>query len=73
MYIDRHTGLVGKFQTKQQRIAELEAALLTIQSGALNLDQCIDLARSLRRTDRRWSKPSPRRFELVNQLQRLGY
>ena len=72
MQIDPETGMVRPYQTKIDRIWELEEALKRIAAGSLTLAECVSLAASLERTDARWRRDSPRSFDKVDKLQREG-
>jgi hypothetical protein len=65
-------GVVQQYATKVDRIKTLEAALLEIEEGKHTLAGCIKLAKSLRRTDKRWVKDTERSWAKVNEAQKAG-
>ena len=64
MHLD-DSGRVVPYLTKKARIDQLEAAMERIASGALPLAECVALAASMRRTDKKWREKSPRGYEAV--------
>ena len=64
MHLDAD-GRVVPYLTKKARIDQLEAAMARIASGTLPLAECVALAASMRRTDKKWREKSPRGYEAV--------
>ena len=64
MHLD-DSGRVVPYLTKKARIDQLEAAMERIASGTLPLAECVTLAASMRRTDKKWREKSPRGYEAV--------
>lgn len=64
--------IVQPYMTRVERIHQLEAAMDRIASCSLSLAECVTLAASLKRTDRKWRKPSPRSFSGIDKLQQAG-
>lgn len=61
MHYDEKTNTLHPYQTKVERIKQLEDALERIASNSLTKAECVKLAVSLRRKEKRkWAKDSPR-------------
>ena len=60
MHYDEKTDTLLPYQTKVERIKELEEALECIASNSLTRSECVKLAVSLRRKEKKkWAKESP--------------
>ena len=60
MHYDEKTNTLHPYQTKVERIKQLEEALERIASNSLSIAECVELAISLRRKEKRkWVKESP--------------
>lgn len=60
MHYDEMTNTLHPYQTKVERIKQLEEALERIASNTLTKAECVKLAVSLRRKEKKWMKESPR-------------
>ena len=60
MHYDEMTNTLHPYQTKVERIKQLEEALERIASNTLTKAECVKLAVSLRRKEKKWTKESPR-------------
>jgi len=65
MHYDEATNTLHPFQTKVERIRQLEEALERIASSSLTRAECVKLAVSLRRKDKKWTKDSPRSHSML--------
>lgn len=60
MHYDEKTNSLHPYQTKVERIKQLEEALERIASNTMTKAECVKLAVSLRRKEKKWAKDSPR-------------
>ena len=60
MHYDEKTNTLHPYQTKTERIRQLEEALERIASNNMTKGECVKLAVSLRRKEKKWMKESPR-------------
>ena len=61
MHYDEETNTLHPYQTKQERIKQLEEALERIASNTMTKAECVKLAVSLERKEKKkWMKESPR-------------
>lgn len=73
MHYDEKTNTLHTYQTKVERIKQLEEAMERIASNALTKAECVKLAVSLRRNEKKkWTKESPRSHSrLVEAIRRV--
>lgn len=64
-------GKVMLYQTKAERIAELETVMGLIETAA-TVEEARAMALACRRTDQRWKQPSPWSFANVKAVEDAG-